>query len=129
MLVTETTSPRRNALGRYGEDLACRYLGSLGYAVLARNWRCSSGELDIVAVDGECLVACEVKTRSSATFGAPEEAVTPVKLRRIRLLAARWLAEADSLPSPRPAAVRVDVIAIAVPRRGAPDVRHLVGVG
>jgi putative endonuclease len=97
--------------------------------VLQRNWRCSTGELDIVAVDGECLVACEVKTRSSATFGAPEEAVTPVKLRRLRQLAARWLTEAESLPDPRPAAVRVDVIAIAIPRRGAPGVRHLVGVG
>ena len=55
----------KDALGRYGEDAAVRHLVAAGYDVLARNWRCAAGEIDIVARDGRSLVICEVKTRSS----------------------------------------------------------------
>ena len=66
-----------------------------GYTVVARNWRCRQGELDLVARRGRVIVFCEVKTRSSTAFGAPVEAVTRTKQARLRVLAARWLADSD----------------------------------
>src|SRR3954464_14821429 len=74
-------------LGRRGEDLAARYLTDLGYRILARNWRCRSGEIDLVAADLEpgrrTIVFCEVKTRSGLGFGDPLEAITWAKGRRL----------------------------------------------
>src|SRR3546814_6257662 len=61
--MTETTAEARTALGRYGEDVAERFLREQGMVVLDRNWRCAEGELDLVLREGEVLVACEVKTR------------------------------------------------------------------
>ncbi|MEI8082742.1 MAG: YraN family protein [Actinomycetes bacterium] len=113
------------ARGRFGEDVAVRYLSSIGLTVIDRNWRCASGELDVVALDGGILVVCEVKTRSTAAFGGPLAAVTPVKLARLRRLAAEWIAE-------HPLAVegmRIDVIGVMCPPRGAADVSHLRAVG
>ena len=81
----------KDALGRYGEDLAAQYLEDLGLVILDRNWRCSAGELDVIARDGDSLVVCEVKTRRSERYGAPVEAVSPRKMRRLRILALRWL--------------------------------------
>lgn len=81
------------ALGARGERLVARWYERRGYEVVARNWRCRSGEVDLVCRRGETLAVCEVKTRSSAAYGAAVEAVTPTKCRRIRQVAARWLAE------------------------------------
>ena len=83
----------KDAVGRYGEDVAARHLTEAGLVVLERNWRCREGEIDIVARDGDVLVVCEVKTRRSTTYGTPLEAVTYRKAARQRVLAARWLAE------------------------------------
>jgi putative endonuclease len=83
---------RRALLGRRGEDAAAGYLIRLGWIVLDRNWRCTEGELDIVARDRSDLVICEVKTRSGTAFGAPIEAITPAKAARLRRLASRWAA-------------------------------------
>ncbi|MBE6037480.1 MAG: YraN family protein [Clostridiales bacterium] len=66
-------------LGKRGEDLAADYLQRKGYRILARNFRCRRGELDIVAEKGGVLVFAEVKTRRSLAFGLPGEAVTPKK--------------------------------------------------
>jgi putative endonuclease len=96
------------ALGRYGEDLAARHLTSRGLVILDRNWRCDVGEIDIVARDGDVLVICEVKTRSTNGFGAPLEAVTSVKAQRLLRLAACWL-RAHQLPVVE---VRVDLVGI-----------------
>ncbi|OJV83017.1 MAG: hypothetical protein BGO37_13195 [Cellulomonas sp. 73-92] len=114
----------KDAVGRYGEDVAARHAVALGWTVLDRNWRCRDGELDLVALDGTELVAVEVKTRRSDRFGPPSLAVTPDKLARVRRLTARWLAAHDV----HPASVRVDVVAVVVPARGAPLVDHLTGV-
>ena len=65
------TYARNQAIGDYGERIAADHLRSLGMAILARNWTCRFGEIDIVAVEGRALVVCEVKTRSSNTFGMP----------------------------------------------------------
>ena len=65
--------------------------------ILARNWRCRYGELDVIATDpsGRTLVFVEVKTRTGDGFGGLPEAVTAAKVKRIRRLAALWLAEQD----------------------------------
>jgi len=100
----------RLRLGAAGEDRAAAWYVAHGYQVVARNWRCRDGELDLICERGRTLVICEVKTRSSLAFGHPAEAVTPTKQRRIRGLAARWLAEAQ--PHRRAHAVRFDVAAV-----------------
>jgi putative endonuclease len=115
---------RASALGRYGEEVAARYLEGLGLAIVERNWRCSEGEIDIVARDGSTLVVVEVKTRSSLAFGHPAESITPRKIRRLRYLAFRWLTEhAVHAPS-----VRLDAISIVQGVSGAPCIEYLRGV-
>ncbi|NUU17538.1 YraN family protein [Cellulomonas humilata] len=114
----------KDAVGRYGEDVAAAHVVGRGWDVLDRNWRTRDGELDLVALDGDELVVVEVKTRRSIAFGHPAEAVTPRKLARVRRLAAQWLAAHDV----HPRSVRVDVIAVLLPARGAAQIDHLVGV-
>ena len=84
-------SQARIALGKSGEDLACRELERRGYAILARRFRVRSGELDIVARDGSVLVFVEVKARTGRQFGDAAEAVTFVKQRRLTVLANEYL--------------------------------------
>ena len=96
-------------LGRSGEDEAAAWYAAHGYEVLARNWRCRTGELDLVVAQGRLVVFCEVKSRTSERFGTPAEAVTRDKQMRIRRLAARWLA--DAAPA-RPRAIRFDVACV-----------------
>jgi putative endonuclease len=78
-------------LARLGEEAASRHYLSRGYRLLARNWRCPRGELDLVLTDGSTLVFCEVKTRGSAAAGFPEESVTVQKQSKLRELAVRFL--------------------------------------
>lgn len=115
----------RRALGEFGEAYAARHLVAGGMVLLDRNWRCEAGEIDLVLRDGRTLVFCEVKTRTSTRYGNPLEAVTEQKAARLRRLAARWLA-AHSL---RPSDVRIDLVGVLVPRRGAPSLDHVRGVG
>ena len=98
----------RRAVGEHGERLAERHLAGQGLVVLSRNWRCSDGEIDLVLRDGLDVVFCEVKTRRSTFFGTPAEAIRPDKIRRLRRLANRWLAQA----SVRPREVRFDVVEV-----------------
>jgi len=114
----------QDAVGRYGERVAARYLVGAGWQVLDRNWRGRGGELDIVALHAGALVVVEVKTRRGVGFGHPAEAVTPRKLARLRRLTAQWLATHDV----RPHSIRIDVIAVVLPARGAARLEHLVGV-
>ena len=116
---------RRRAVGEYGEAYAARHLVAGGMVLLDRNWRCDAGEIDLVLRDGRVLVFCEVKTRTSTRYGNPLEAVTEQKAARLRRLAARWLA-AHSL---RPSDVRIDLVGVLLPRRGAPSLEHVRGVG
>jgi putative endonuclease len=117
--------PSRLALGRYGEELAARYLREQGLAVVERNWRCAHGEVDIVARDGSYLVICEVKTRRGTGFGDPVEAVTAAKASRLRRLASAYLHDHGGHRGP----VRIDVVGVlCVPGR-PPVLRHVVGVG
>jgi putative endonuclease len=116
-----TVRDPRGQLGRRGEDLACERLVALGLRIVARNWRCRSGEIDVVAAAPDLLVFCEVKTRRGHGYGTPAEAVTPAKRTRLRLLAAAYLAAVEHPPC----AVRFDVVTITWPRGGAPVVDHL----
>jgi putative endonuclease len=104
--------PSPRATGAQGEALAARWYEHKGYEVLARNWRCRHGEIDLVVRSGTCVVFCEVKTRSNDGFGAGSESVTPDKQRRIRRLAASWLAELGPASSRPWVDVRFDVVSI-----------------
>jgi putative endonuclease len=81
----------RIALGKSGEDLACRELERRGYAILARRYRRRRGEIDIIARDGATLVFVEVKARDSHEFGEASEAVTALKQRRMTELALDYI--------------------------------------
>lgn len=113
----------RQALGRWGEDVAAMHLQAQGIEVLDRNWRCREGELDLVVREEGTLAFVEVKTRSGLAYGAPAEAVTRQKARRIHGLAVRWLAEQ------RPKGLfelRFDVVSVLRTTDG-PEVVHLRG--
>ncbi|MFD8483438.1 YraN family protein [Kitasatospora sp. NPDC059673] len=142
-----------NGLGRYGEEVAARRLTEGGLCILERNWRCAEGELDIVALDGDTLAVCEVKTRSERGFQQPSEAIDQNKADRLRHLAERWLAErwpvhfsrlvlaaervdggeppdeasAGGPAPPPPGGVRIDLVAVVNPLKGAAAVEHLRG--
>jgi putative endonuclease len=96
------------ALGAYGESLVARWYETRGYTVVARNWRCREGEVDLIVALANTVVFCEVKTRSSDAFGVPASAVDWKKQRKLRALAAIWLQAADV----RPRAVRFDVASV-----------------
>ncbi len=114
------TSPRdsntyRRKLGQRGEEIAAGYLRQQGYTILARNWRCPAGEVDIVAREGETLAFVEVRTRRAGSrLGTPEESVTPRKQARMVEVAQTYLQEAGL----GDVAWRLDVVAIEVGGRG-----------
>ncbi|GAA3529584.1 YraN family protein [Aeromicrobium panaciterrae] len=118
------TYERNKAMGAYGERVAAEHLTRLGMVVLARNWTCKFGEIDIVARDGSTLVICEVKTRSGHGYGGPFEAVTGHKARRLRRLATHWLEVHDV----HPPSLRIDVVSVVMQDRGAPVVERITGV-
>jgi putative endonuclease len=124
-VVAQGHGARRQTLGQRGEKVAAEYVEQqLGCTVLARNWRCREGELDIVAYDGEHVVVCEVKTRSGLGFGEPAEAITRDKMIRIKRLARKWLSEYRVPPN---RSVRFDVIGVLIPPGGRPLVQHIPG--
>ncbi|HET6878123.1 MAG TPA: YraN family protein [Jatrophihabitans sp.] len=117
----------KDAVGRFGEQVAADHLSKAGLEILERNWRCRDGELDIVARDGAALVFVEVKTRSSVSFGLPAAAVDRRKIARLRRLAVRWMnqhRELDRFWS----SVRFDVVSVLRRASGGPQVDHLRGV-
>ena len=103
-------------VGRLGERLALEHYERLGFRLIDRNWRTRAGEIDLVVCDGSTTVFAEVKTRRSGGLD-PLLPLTTVKRRRMRALAAAWLA--DHPARPRTAALRIDAIAVLVDRRGA----------
>jgi putative endonuclease len=113
-----------DALGAYGERVAVAHLLEAGLSVLDRNWRCALGELDIVARDGDVLVVCEVKTRSSTRRGHPLEALTADKAARLHRLAEAWIEDRRVHPT----GVRIDLVAVLRQARGPALVEHVRGV-
>ncbi|HET7036703.1 MAG TPA: YraN family protein [Thermomicrobiaceae bacterium] len=101
----------RQALGDAGERLAERLLVKKGYTILERQWRVRTGEIDLVALDGDLLVFCEVKTRRGAARGAAEEAVDPAKAARLLALGEDYV---EAHPEHAARFWRVDLLAITL---------------
>jgi putative endonuclease len=110
----------RRRLGSIGEAAAAAWYEARGYEIVDRNWRVREGEIDLVVRNPHTIVFCEVKTRSSDRFGIPVESVTVSKQRRLRTLAARWLAAHPALRGE----VRFDVASVT-PAGEAPAVAVL----
>ncbi|PKH44199.1 putative endonuclease [Nocardioides alpinus] len=121
----DPAAERKRLLGQRGETLAARHLTQRGMVLVDRNWRCELGEIDLVLRDGQVLVICEVKTRTSTDYGSPLEAVNQVKADRLKRLAFRWLREHDCHPSD----VRVDVVGVLVPPGGPVEIEHVAEIG
>ncbi len=110
----------KDELGIRGERIAERHLVARGMTLLDRNWRCAQGEIDLVLRDGEETVFVEVKTRRSVAYGHPLEAITVVKLARLRRLAAAWTAaHADA------GRIRIDAVAVIAPHDAPATIDHL----
>ncbi|AXK88426.1 YraN family protein [Nocardia farcinica] len=114
----------KQALGAHGEELAARFLRDAGMEIVARNWRCRYGELDLIARDAQTTAFVEVKTRRGLGFGTPAEAVTFTKRQRIRRLALLWLAEQDG-PWQQ---IRFDVVSVLMTPGHRPVIDHLKAV-
>ena len=119
----------RAPLGAAGERIAEDHLVERGYAIADRNFRTRHGELDLVALDGDCLVFCEVKTRIARSppgpFG-PLSSVGPRKRRQVRRMARQWLAERAAACPRRPGLLRFDAIGVTVGSGGELlDLEHL----
>ena len=110
-------SDDRQHLGRAGERLALEHYERLGFRLLDRNYRSPAGELDLILYDGETIVFAEVKTRRAPTVLDPVEAVTPAKQRRIRRLAAGWLADRGR-DHPHARELRFDAVGVMIDRAG-----------
>jgi putative endonuclease len=107
-------------LGERGEAIAVAYLRGQRFTIIARNFRCKAGEVDIVARDGKTYVFVEVKARRTLTFGPPQLAVTPFKQRQISKAALTWLAKHRL----HEAGARFDVIAILLRDHEVPEIEH-----
>jgi len=112
----------KKELGTKGEDLAVSYLEKQGYRILQRNYRCKSGEIDIICCKAEIIVFVEVKTRTSKLYGSPEESITWRKRDHIRKTALDYLAAGRRSFKE----LRFDVIGIMI-EQGVPRVNHLEG--
>lgn len=115
---------RRQALGRWGEETAVRYLEARGYAILARNLHTAHGELDIVAGKDGALVFVEVKMRSSNAYGFPEEAVSPRKQAHLVSAAEAYFEQYPDSPE----TWQFDIIAITRRPGAPPEIEHFENV-
>lgn len=107
-------------LGPRGELAAAAYLRSKGHRIIARNYRCRVGEIDIVSTDRDVVVFCEVKTRASDAKGRPFESVTRKKQRTLRRCAEHFLlGEFHELRT-----CRFDVVSIRWAPAGHPEIVH-----
>ena len=99
----------RRVVGAAAEEAALGYLQSLGYVFVARNWRCRTGEIDLIFRDGNTLVFAEVRSRTAPSrYGTAVEAVTPRKCRQVRGTAEVFMKMAGAFGQP----VRFDVVAV-----------------
>lgn len=110
-------------LGRWGEEVAADCLRRKGYRLLAANWRCRFGEVDLIAADRQYLCFVEVKLRKNDGFGGAGAAVTAAKQDKLRATAQLYLAQNPTRLQPR-----FDVIEVYAPQgtdTPRPTVRHL----
>ena len=114
----------RQATGIKGEQIALSFLLGLGYQLVARNWLCRSGEIDLIMMDGSIMVFIEVKARRCSSYGLPQEAVGSRKRVKIRRLAQYYLMVTNHADQE----MRFDVVAITLPGDQEPHIEHLQGV-
>lgn len=114
----------KDEFGRAGEERAAAHLRTRGYAILDRNWRCPQGEIDIVAISDGMLCIIEVKTRRSAAFGHPFEAVDERKRQRLWHLAFAWAAAHPDVARRRP--LRLEVVGLLGEDARTARIEHLV---
>ena len=107
---------KRQDTGTLGEKMAAGFLKKQGYHILQTNYRCPEGEVDIVARHKDCLVFVEVRAKRSSAFGSPEESITPVKMDRLRRVAAHYRQTHDDIPD----SWRIDVVAVEIDRQNRP---------
>jgi len=112
----------RQRSGQRAEELAAAFLAEAGCEILARNYRCRLGELDIVARAGAVLVVAEVRTRASSRYGGAAASVTRLKQRRIARAAAVLLTERRDLGR---LPVRFDVLVVSDPHGAAPAIEWI----
>lgn len=110
--------PTTTEFGRMGEDVAAKELRRRGYRIRERNFRCSLGEIDIVAEEGGEIVIVEVKTRSGGSHGDPQDAVTAAKARKLIRLGEAYLAQKEL----HDADWRIDVVAVRTDLPAGPKV-------
>ncbi|MCL5056726.1 MAG: YraN family protein [Actinobacteria bacterium] len=114
---------KRLTLGRAGEEAAANYLKKRGFHLLQRNFSCMLGELDIVAMDGPCMVFVEVRTKSVSSFGLPQESITRKKKQKLKQVASFYLLAKNIKDKP----LRFDVIAVSVgPDGRVANIDHIV---
>jgi len=111
----------RIRLGREGEEAAVRFLKKKRFKIVERGFRMLRGEIDIIAYDRKTLVFVEVKTRSGAGFGIPEESVTFAKQDQLRKIAQGYLVKKRLGDIP----CRFDVVSVSTDDRGRPTIRHI----
>ena len=125
--MTKQQKAKLQQIGAWGEDLAADYVEYLGWQIVERNWRCSGGEIDIIAIDhsgGSSVgVIIEVKTRRGTRFGTPLEAITAAKYSRLRRLASEWARTTDIKLD----GLRVDVVGILIRAGESPQISHIRG--
>lgn len=110
---------QHNTLGKKGEDVAAKFLADNGYTILERNWVGERHEIDIIASVNGFIVFVEVKTRSSAQWGNPENAVSEPKIKRMVAAAHHYLQTNET-----DLQVRFDVIAIITNKRQT-EITHI----
>jgi putative endonuclease len=98
----------RKTLGDLGEQLALDHLKKKGYKLIETNYRCHSGEIDIVARQKDCLVFVEVRTKSTLGYGSPEESITSTKQKHMIKCAYYYLQNHKKLPEHW----RIDLVAV-----------------
>lgn len=113
----------RIKLGKLGEDIAVQYLIDKGYRILKRNYRCSLGEIDVIAEDKDVVVFVEVRLKTGNRFGSPAESLTEQKARKIRRVAEYYLNESGEGGRK----VRFDFFGVSMPNKKYPQILHLTG--
>ena len=109
-------------LGNDGERLAARFLRHAGFTIVARNYTCPAGEIDIIALDRDTIVFVEVKTRRSDESAYPEANITASKRRQLTRVARYYLhaKAADDRPA------RFDVVSVVMGTLDKPDIKHFI---
>lgn len=117
---------KRQQVGRTGEAVAACYLQDRGYIIVESNYRCSLGEIDLVAYDGDTVVLVEVRTKTGFSHGSPEESINAEKARRLQRMALFYLKAKGLSKAP----ARIDLVAVLLDRTNltVQNIRHIKGI-